>query len=117
MLFVLVVFLSLPWPIVRQRAPDLEGTQIRSAAGEIIIHSRQASAGIHGGRAGAKLEVEIRRFVECSWIGTRSRDFREDVIVDENAVFILAGRIAEFLQGFESSYFPRFGLELSLLLG
>ena len=117
MLFVLFVFLSLPGAIVRQRAADLVGAQIRSAAGEIIVHAREASTGVHGCRAGAKLEVEIRRFVECSWIGTRSRDFREDVIVHENAVFVLAGRGAEFLQRFESSYFSRFSLELRLLLG
>jgi hypothetical protein len=53
----------LPGTILRYRPVYLVCTEIRSAAGEIIVHSRKTYAGVDGLRTCSKPEVEISRLV------------------------------------------------------
>ena len=101
---------------MRQRTTDFVRAQVRRAAGEVVVHAGQPDAGVDGRRAGTKLKVEIRRFVERPRIGTGRRDFHEHVVVDQDAVLVLTGRLAVFLQGLEPPSLPRLRFELDLLL-
>src|SRR2546427_229395 len=60
-----------PWTVVRHGAAYFIGAQVRGAAGEIIVDPGETNSGVYRGGAGAKLEVEIRGFVECARIGAR----------------------------------------------
>ena len=51
---------SWPWAVVRNGPAGFVRAKIRRAAGEIVVDSGQADAGIDRGRAGTKLEVEVR---------------------------------------------------------
>src|SRR5262249_34878835 len=102
---------------MRHGPPDFMRSEIRRAAGEIVIYAGQPHARVDGDRSGTKLEIEICRLVQRTRIRTRRRHFHKDVVVHEDAMFILTCSVAVFLECFESTDLSRLGLELSLLLG
>src|SRR5678809_1316925 len=107
---------SLARTVMRHRSADFQRAEIRSAAGEVVVDAGQAQADIDGSRTLTELEVKVRGLVECPRVRTRRRHFHKDVVVHEDAVFVLARGIAVFLERFESPNFSRFRFELSLLL-
>src|SRR5262249_32970796 len=116
-------FLCLLWlipllsrTVMRYGPANLQRTEVRSAAGEIIIDAGESDAGIDCGRSWPKLKIEISRPVQLPRIRPRRRDLHECVIVDKNAVLVLTGGIAVFLQGFEAPDLSRLGFQLCLRL-
>src|SRR5437867_3130126 len=101
---------------MRNRPSHLERPEIGSAAGKVVIDSGKSKSFIDGSRARPKLKIEIRRTIECARIRPGRRYFYKRIVVNQDAVFILAGRIAVFLQCLESPHFSRLCLELRLLL-
>src|SRR5436853_7922936 len=97
--------------------PDCIGAEVGRAAGEVVIHTGKAHAGIDGHRAGTELEVEVCGPVEFAWVRTGGRDLHKHIVVDENAVLVLACRVTVFLECLESSDFARLCFERGLLLG
>ena len=83
---------------MRNRTADLIGAEVGRAAGEVIIHTGKPKTGINCRRARTQLEVEIRRPVQFARVGSGRRDFHKHIVVDENAVLILACGVAVFLE-------------------
>src|SRR5579862_14880 len=106
----------LPRPVVRHGRPDFQRAQVRGAAGEIVVDSRKAHAGVHGGRAGAKLEIEIGGLVQRARIRPRRRHLLKDVVIYDDAVPVLASGLAVLLQRLESPRLARLRFQLPLRL-
>src|SRR5688572_2217812 len=101
---------------MRNGALPFVGTEIGTGASEVVVHAGQPEPPVFGSGAPLQAEVEVGRLVERARVGTRCPDLLEDVEVDKDAVTILAGGTAVFVERLESPSLARLCLEQRLLL-
>ena len=100
---------------MRGRLPGLECAQVRALSGKPLVDGGNWDAGINRFALIAELEVQVHRVVNRVPLGRIwRRQFFEDIKIDLDPVFFLAGcraELGETLKGF-----PIFGLRFVMTL-
>ena len=90
---------------MRNRGARFVRSEVRSPSGEIVVDIGKSSPGVHRRRAGTQPEVKVSRIVKLGGIGRiRLGYLLKNVVVNQNAVLVLAGSRAELLKGLEFSH-------------
>src|ERR1051325_316584 len=90
---------------MERRPPNLHRAKIRRSPCESISDRWQDYTGVGGRRASFRREVETLRRVDTLWIGrVRFRHMREHIVIHQNAVLFLSGRLAIILQTSEAAF-------------
>jgi hypothetical protein len=97
---------------MRHRPSHLICTEIRRSSRQIIINARQSNTRIDRYGTRPQLKIEITRLIQRPRIRPWRRNPHKDVVIDQHAVFVLARRVAVFLQRFESPGLARLRLKL-----
>ena len=88
---------------MRNGRTDFERPEIWCSSTKAISHSGQNRTSVHWGCSGLQPKIEIFSFIEflqrVDVLCIQAPDVHEDVVIDENAIAILAGGLAVFGKG------------------
>ena len=91
---------------MRKRGARFVRSEVRSLSGEIVVDIGKSSPGVHRRRAGTQSEVKVSLIVKLGRIDRTRRGYPlKNVVVNQDAVLVMAGGRAELLKGLEFSHF------------